>query len=89
MKAELVQMLVNEHLTEVKKAETENEEEDQLAMMTKPVMEEVNKEEESSEDTESEEEEDVTKPGSAQPAQVIYIPPALQPQPFDPTAVAR
>ena len=84
MKAELVQMLVNEHLMEVKRADTETE--DQLAMMTKPVMEEVNKEEDS-EDTESEE--DVTKPGSVQPAQVIYIPPALQPQPFDPTAVAR
>ena len=86
MKAELVQMLVNEHKIEVKRAENETEE--QLAMMTKPVMEEVNKE--SSEDTESEsEEEDVTKSGSAQPPQVIFIPPALQPQPFDPTAVAR
>ena len=85
MKAELVSMLVKEHQTMMKLAEMDKEAEESLevAMMTKPVVEEVKKEEESSDDTE-EEEEDVTKP-----PQVIYIPPALQPLPFDPTALAR
>ena len=84
MKAELVEMLVQEHQKEI---EEKAAKEPEMAVMTKPVMEEVI-EEESSEEEDTETEEEVTKPGSAQP-QVIYIPPAIQPQPFDPTAVAR
>ena len=78
MKAELVEMLVREHQKEMEERAAK---EPEMAVMTKPVMEEVIQEESS--DEEEEEEEEVIKP------QVIYIPPALQPQPFDPTAVAR
>ena len=74
MKAELVEMLVREHQKEMEERAAQ---EPEMAVMTKPVMEEVIEEES------SEEEEEVIKP------QVIFIPPALQPQPFDPTAVAR
>ena len=78
MKAELVEMLVQEHQKEMEERAAK---EPEMAVMTKePVMEKVI-EEESSEEEAAEEE--VNKP------QVIYIPPALQPQPFDPTAVAR
>ena len=85
MKAGLVEMLVQEHEREMKE-KSSKEPEVQLMTITKDVIVEETESSSSEEDTESEG--NITRPEPAQ-SQIIYIPPALQAQQFDPTAVAR